>query len=40
MSPGQRREMTYDQAVEFCNTDVLVDHSPQEPVAEEPVIYS
>lgn len=40
MSPGQRREMTYEQAVEFCNTDVLVDHSPETPVAEEPVVYS
>jgi hypothetical protein len=40
MSPGQRRDMSYEQAVEFCKSDVLVDRSSTEPVAEEPVVYS
>jgi hypothetical protein len=40
MSPGQRREMTYEQALEFCERDVLVDTSVSAAPAEEPVIYS
>lgn len=41
MSPGQRREMTYDAALEFCATDVVVALPVDEPTSEiEPVVYS
>lgn len=40
MSPGQRRDMSYEQAVEFCQGDVLVRHSTEDAIAEEPVVYS
>jgi hypothetical protein len=40
MSPGQRREMTYEEAVKFCATDVVVTLPTEEPPADaEPVIY-
>lgn len=42
MSPGQRREMTYEQAVAFCATDVVVPVTQSSPATTdgEPVIYS
>ena len=41
MSPGQRREMNYEQALEFCASDVIVTAPAPEAVStDEPVIYS
>lgn len=41
MSPGQRREMNYEQALEFCATDVIVAApAPEAVVEDEPIIYS
>lgn len=40
MSPGQRREMNFEQAVAFCATDVVVVPSEEPPADIEPVIYS
>jgi hypothetical protein len=41
MSPGQRRELNYEQALAFCATDVPVTAPVPEPTVEEaPVIYS
>lgn len=41
MSPGQRREMSYADAVAFCATDVVVSPAAEEPAVDaEPVIYS
>lgn len=42
MSPGQRRDMTFEQALEFCRTDhpVVVDQQDSLDQGEPPVVYS
>lgn len=43
MSPGQRRDMTFEEALEFCATDVVVslEPSPETLLTDAPpVVYS
>lgn len=43
LSPGQRREMSYEEAVEYCKTDTVeAPRTPDIPydADDEPIIYS
>jgi hypothetical protein len=40
MSPGQRRDMSYEQALEFCAADLPVAMVPSNPTGDDPVVYS